>query len=45
VDICYAVIKMLLEFGTQTLGMTPEIDKAMNSWITLPRLYESEEDI
>jgi hypothetical protein len=24
---------MLLEFGTQSLGMTSEIDKAMNSWI------------
>jgi hypothetical protein len=31
VDICYAVIKMLLEFGTHSLGMKPEIDKARNS--------------
>ena len=26
------------------LGMKPDIDKATNSWINLPRLYESDED-
>jgi len=44
VDICHAVIIKLLGFCTQSLGMKPDMDKVMNSWITLLRLYESDED-
>ena len=39
-DVCHAVIKMILRF----LRMKPDIDKVTNSRITLKRLYESDED-